>query len=140
MKPEDPENQTMKTAQVAQNKMLRMLDGVSLKERISSRSLLQKYNLPSVNQLVGEIKLLEAWKATHITSYPFQLEENNPNRQVSDRSVRPNTTKMWKDSAKSKAASESISIDCAKLWNNAPEEIKNASTIFSAKREIKKVQ
>ena len=33
---------------------------------------------------------------------------------------------------------ESISIDCAKLWNNAPEEIKNASTIFSAKREIKK--
>ena len=35
MKPEDPENQNMKTAQVAQNKMLRMLDGVSLKEHIS---------------------------------------------------------------------------------------------------------
>ena len=91
MKPEDPENQNMKAAQVAQNKMLRMLDGVSLKEHISSRSLLQKYNLPSVNQLAGEIKLLEAWKATHITSYPFQLDENNPNRQVLDRSVRPNT-------------------------------------------------
>ena len=45
---------------------------------------------------------------------------------------------MWKDSAKSKAACESISIDCAKLWNNAPVEIKNAKTIFCAKREIKK--
>ena len=32
----------------------------------------------------------------------------------------------------------SISIDCAKLWNNAPTEIKNASTLAGAKREIKK--
>ena len=46
MKPDDPENQNMKTAQVAQNKMLRMLDGVSLKEHISSRSLLQNITCP----------------------------------------------------------------------------------------------
>ena len=38
----------------------------------------------------------------------------------------------------SKAARESISIDCAKLWNNAPLEIKNAPTLTGAKREIKK--
>ena len=31
IKSEDPENQNMKAAQVAQNKMMRMLDGVSLK-------------------------------------------------------------------------------------------------------------
>ena len=55
-----------------------------------------------------------------------------------DRCVRPGTSKKWKDSAKSKAASESISIDSAKLWNNAPEVIKNAITLRGAKREIKK--
>ena len=49
-----------------------------------------------------------------------------------------NAAKLWKDFAKSKAASESIGIDCAKLWNNAPMEIKNATTINGAKREIKK--
>ena len=128
----------MKAAQVAQNKMLRMLDGVSLKEHITSSSLLLKYSLPSVNQLAGEIKLVEAWKATHIDSYPFKLEECHANRQVLDRSVRPTTTRKWKDYASSKAARESISIDCAKLWNNAPAEIINARNLSCAKREIKK--
>ena len=61
----------MKAAQVAQNKMLRMLDDVSLKEHISSSFLLKKHGLPSVNQLAGEIKLVEAWKSIHVTSYPF---------------------------------------------------------------------
>ena len=115
-----------------------MLDGVSLKEHITSSSLLKKYNLASVNQLAGEIKLLEAWKATHISSYPFQLEENNPNRHETDRIVRPKTTKMRKDSAKTKTSSESIGIDCAKLWKNAPLEIKKATTLYGAKSEIKK--
>ena len=128
----------MKAAQVAQNKMLRMLDGVSLKEHITSSSLLLKYSLPSVNQLAGEIKLVEAWKATHIDSYPFKLEECHANRQVLDRSVRPTTTRKWKDYASSKAARESISIDCAKLWNNAPGEIIIALNLSCAKREIKK--
>ena len=128
----------MKATQIAQNKMLRMLDGVSLKEHITSRSLLTKYGLPSVNQLAGEIKLVEAWKSIHITSYPFQLEESNPNRLDLERSVRSTTTKKWKDFAVSKATRESISIDCAKLWNNAPEVIKNTPTLTGARREIKK--
>ena len=83
----------MKAAQVAQNKMMRMLDGVSLKEHVSSSSLLKKYNIPSVNQLAGEIKLMEEWKAIHVPSYPFQMKENNPNRTLVDRDVRQNTTR-----------------------------------------------
>ena len=62
IKSDEPENQNMKATQVAQNKMMQMLDGVSLKEHVSSCSLLQKYNIPSVNQLAGEIKLMEAWR------------------------------------------------------------------------------
>ena len=138
VKNEDPENQNMKATQVAQNKMLRMLDGVSLKEHVTSSSLLQKYNIPSVNQLAGEIKLMEAWKACHVESYPFKMTKNHPNRPLTNREVRPNTTKKWKDSAKSKAARESMSIDCARLWNIAPPEIINAVTQSAAKREIKK--
>ena len=48
------------------------------------------------------------------------------------------STKVWKDSAKSKAASESFSIDSAKLRNNAPKIITNALTLSGAKHEIKK--
>ena len=61
-----------------------------------------------------------------------------PNREENDRSVRQTTTKQWKDSAKTKAASESLSIDAERLWNNATVEIKNAPTLRGAKREIKK--
>ena len=32
------------------------------------------------------------------------MTENHPNRTLTNREVRPNTTKKWKDSAKSKAA------------------------------------
>ena len=74
----------------------------------------------------------------YVDSYPFQIELNNPHKIVSDRSLRLNTTKLWKNTAKTKAANESIGIDTAKLWNNAPAEIKNSLTLSSAKREIKK--
>ena len=87
VKKEDPENLNMKATQVAQNKMLRMVDGVSLKEHVTSSSLLQKYNIPSVNQLAGEIKLMEAWKATHVPYYPFKMTKNYPNRTINDREV-----------------------------------------------------
>ena len=118
--------------------MMRMVDGVSVKDHVTSKSLLDKYNLPSVNQLAGEIKLLEAWKSIHIDSYPFKLKPSNPNRADNGRERRPNTSKIWKDFAKSKPAKESLSIDAAKLWNNAPKIITEAQTLCGAKREIKK--
>ena len=57
---EEPENVNMKAVQVAQNKIMRMLDRVSMKEPISSKSLREKYDIPSVNQLSAEIKLTES--------------------------------------------------------------------------------
>ena len=74
---DDPTSANMKSAQIAQNKMLRMLERVTLKDHVTSKSLLLKYNLPSVNQLAAEIKLIEAWKSQNIPNYPFKLEPNN---------------------------------------------------------------
>ena len=112
-------------------------DRVSLKEHVTSKSLLLKYNLPSVNQLAAEIKITEAWKAHNITNYPYKLELNNPDRNDGGRIVRTTTTKMWNDASKSKAASISMSRDCAKLWNTAPTNIINAPNLYGAKRLIK---
>ena len=69
---DDPTSANMKSAQIAPNKMLRMLDRVTLKDHVTSKSLLLKYNLPSVNQLAAEIKLIEAWKYTEHSKLPFQ--------------------------------------------------------------------
>ena len=112
---EDPTNTQMKRIQVTQNKMLRMIDRTSLKEHVTSASLLQKYNLPSVNQLAAEIKLTEAWKSTHVPQYPVNLECFNPGRSDSERSVRTGTRKLWNDEAKSNAAKICFSRDTAKF-------------------------
>ena len=48
-KQEDPSNLQMEAIQVTQNKMLRMLDRVTLKDHVSNTSLLQKYTLPSAS-------------------------------------------------------------------------------------------
>ena len=61
------------------------------------------YNLPSVNQLAAQIKLIEGWKCMNIEQYPLKLEPR----------------------------------DCARLWNMAPDSIKQASTLGCAKSEIK---
>ena len=115
-----------------------MLEGVSLKDHISTKFLLEKHNIPSVNQLNGEIKLLEACKSVNISDYPFKMEANNLNKNVSDRILRPSSLKIWKDSAKSKSGTNSFSIDTAKIWNNCPEVIKQARSVGIAKSEIKK--
>ena len=65
------------------------------------------------------------------------MEVFNPNRENSERIVRPGTTKLWNDEAKTSAAKISFSRDMAKLWNNAPMNITNATCLSGAKREIK---
>ena len=127
----------MDTVQVAQNKMLRKLDRITLKDHISSQTLLQKYKLLSVNQLAAEIKLVEAWKIINRDNYPLKLEPNNPDRAYTQRELRPSSIKIWNDDAKSMAAKVSFSRDAAKLWNNAPEVIKSAQSLNIAKKEIK---
>ena len=70
--------------------------------------------------------------------YPLKSEINNPNRQTTQRSIRTTSIKEWKDSAGSKLAEESFTIDTARLWNHAPLAIKNAKTIQAAKTHIEK--
>ena len=65
------------------------------------------------------------------------MEVNHHNQTQTDRILRPGSIKLWKDNARTKTGSESFSIDTAKLWNNSPEVIKNATTIGMAKNAIK---
>ena len=84
----------MRATQVAQNKMIRMVENVSLKDHIKSADMLTKNGLLSVNQLAAQIKITEAWKSLNIENYSVKMENNQLNRQTNDRSVRPNTVKL----------------------------------------------
>ena len=131
-------NGNMKSLQIAQNKLMRLLTRTSIKDRTCTRELLSMTGLLSVNQLAASIKLCEVWKSENIKDYPIHLEPNHPGLGHSDRSVRPTTSRKWNQDAKSTAAKESFSRNAAKLWNNAPQCIKTAKSLTSAKKEIRK--
>ena len=82
----------------------------------------------------------EYWKVVNdITKakcgYPIQLELNKKVPTETDRILRPSSSRIWNQDARSEAAKESFSRNAAKIWNNAPLIIKNAINIKSAKKE-----
>ena len=58
----DPANQDLDALQKCQNKMLRALNGSRIKDQISTKSMLLKFKIISVNQMNAQIKLSEMWK------------------------------------------------------------------------------
>ena len=99
---------------------------------------LESQSLPSINQLAIEVKLIEAWKAKHVDNYPTKMypakDQSNTN---SSRTLRESSIRELKDFAKTRAGQNSFCITTGKIWNNSPNEIKNAKNIITAKRLIK---
>jgi hypothetical protein len=133
----DSHNIFMKAMQVAQNKMLRLLDNSTLADKKSTSTLLKNAGMLSVNQLAASIKLTEAWKACNIEDYPIQLEKTHENLIHNERIVRPHTNRKWKEDGKSNTARDSFTRSAAKLWNQAPASIKEANSLTLAKKHIK---
>ena len=137
LKEEDSHNTFMQSTQVAQNKMLRLLNNSTLADRTHTADLLNKANMLSVNQLAASIKLTEAWKACNITDYPIQLDKNHENLIPNNRVVRPNTIRQWKENGKNTTATDSFTRSSAKIWNQAPQNIKDSLSLTMAKKAIK---
>ena len=121
--------------QLNQNKMLRYMNGSKIADKISTKSILTKHNISSVNQLNAEIKLLDIWKAMHIENHPTKIEK----MMASDRMVATRATSNGNlvEKGVTTLAKNTFLNDAIKIWNKAPECIKSCKTIWSAKKEIK---
>ena len=76
MSEEDPINNDIKAIQMVQNKMARLLNGKTLKDKIPTKTLLENAKLLSVNQINARIKLQEIWKILNIEEYPIKIKLN----------------------------------------------------------------
>ena len=130
-------NANMKKIQLAQNRLLRMLEGVRIKEKVSISSMLEKHKFPSINQLAAEVKLMETWKAMNIEKYPTKMEPGKTVENNLTKALRTTSTRELKDSAKTKIGEQSFIINAGKIWNKAPSNIKEAKTLSLAKKFIK---
>ena len=89
---EDPTNNDIKAIQMVQNKMARLLNGKTLKDKIPTKTLLENAKLLSVNQINARIKLQEIWKILNIEEYPIRIELNNiHDNQVATRAMTKRT-------------------------------------------------
>ena len=92
--------------------------------------------MSSVNQLNAQCKLLEIWKAKNLTDYPLKIGQQSVNHEGistrADRMGRPI------EIGKSNIVQRSCVNDAIRLWNLAPPNITESSSLYQAKKEIKK--
>ena len=126
----------MKSLQLTQNRMLRAINNSKIKDRISVTSMLQKFNLLSVNQLAAQIKLTEVWKSINVEGYPIVLDPYNRTTNSSTLDLRLKPTRTFNDSSRLGISKYSFIVDSARLWNLAPPAVTGAQTLTLAKRAI----
>ena len=133
---QDPKQGDLQAIQKAQNKVLRLLNGSRLLDKINTKTLLKKVEMLSVNQINAQIKITEVWKAIHDPSHPLKIEKVNHDSQLCvTRSV---TQGDLKEFGKTDMVQSSFLSDASKAWNACPLEIKNSSSLWSAKKSIRK--
>jgi hypothetical protein len=135
--PEERKSTLMKSLQLTQNRLLRLLNNSRVADKISTKTLLEKFQLLSVNQLAAEIKLTETWKSINVDGCPINLDPYNHNQDKSDHRLRPQPMRIFNDSHRLQLAQSSFHVDSAKLWNSAPPNVQNARTLSMAKKAIK---
>ena len=133
---QDPSNVNMDKLQVTQNKLTRVLENVTLKDRTSTATLLKNQQMLSVNQIAAQIKLTEIWKAINVPKFPIKVRKQET--PMDSRTTRGVTNGKIIEEGSSTLIVNSCIGDATRLWNRAPEGIKTTSTIASAKSEIKK--
>ena len=129
-------NTDMIRVQKAQNRLMRVLTKTRRMDRTKIGELLEKTGMLSVNQTAAQIKYLEMWKATHNIDYPLKLEMVEGKR--SGIATRQSQESKFKEINRTQIGKHSFVGDATKLWNQAPEQIKQAKTVWGVKKEIKK--
>ena len=132
---EDTLFKEFKDIQLNQNKMLRFLNKSKISDRISTKSILEKFDILSVNQINAQIKLNDMWKATNVDNYPTKIKKLSdlPNSRTTRANVQGNLVLK----GKSILTQETFTYDATKLWNAAPMSIKDSASLYSAKKAIK---
>ena len=97
--------------------------------------LLKKFQLLSVNQLNAQIKLLEIWKSENIPNYPLKVSKQGVN--VVGVATRADYANRLREVGKSDLVQRTCISDAIRVWNRAPEKIKNSKSLYTAKKEIK---
>ena len=125
----------LQALQLVQNKLVRALNNAKLSDHRSTKSLLAKLDMQSVNQLNAQIKISEIWKAINKANYPIEVEKYI--LKTDERLSRSKTSEKLLLSGHSDLMKSCFKNDALKLWNNCPDSITKCTSLYSAKKAIK---
>ena len=131
----DPLNNELESLQKCLNKVLRTLNGTKISDQVSTKSLLSKFKILSVNQMNAQIKLTEMWKSVHIDNYPIKTHQIECIE--GERNTRLRSLGQLKEDKITFRSGKTFTNDAIHIWNKAPSSIKNCTTINSVKTAIK---
>ena len=106
------------------------MNGTKIADKISTKSILDKHDLLSVNQQNAQTKLLD-----NVKNYPIKVKKlvANDNRAMTCAI----TSGKLVEVSQTCVTINTFHNDAIKAWNLAPDTIKNSNTIWSAKKQIK---
>ncbi len=131
----DPRQGSLDELQKVQNRLFRILNNSRIGDKISTNTMAQKLNMLSVNQINAQIKLTEMWKAVNNPNHPLKINK----KSLEDVIVltRSTTRGDLVIQGKNEMCHTSFLYDASKIWNNAPQNIKQCNSIYKAKKVIK---
>ena len=116
--------------------MLRFLAGCKIKDKVSIKSLLEKFSFFTNNQLNAQIKLLEVWKALNTDNYPLQITQRVSSNDVV--TTRAAARGRPCEIGRSNLTQNTCVSDAIRIWNLAPTSFTDSTTLYKAKKESKK--
>ena len=135
LKEEDPKSQCIDRIRVIFNDCLRLLTNKRRRDHAKVEDMLKELGWLSLNQLCAETRLLEAWKSAQKEDYCMKdiLHVKNKSRH----GLRSNEETLFESVKEDKFANGSFLQRTTQIWNMAPKNIKEATTIYQAKSAIR---
>ena len=135
LKEEDQNHHSIDRIKVVFNDCLRLLTKRKRQDHGKIEDMLGELGWLSINQLNAETRLLEAWKSIHTEDYCMTdlLHVKPKNRHMGTRS---DDETLLEQGKAHKFANGSFGQRTAQIWNAAPRDVKDASTLYTAKKTI----
>ena len=116
--------------------LLSVFDDIRISDKINTKSIAYDLKMLSVNQINAPVKLTEMWKALNVQDYPINLVKKVPIKDnMHTRSTIGGDLVLQ---GKNELCNSSFILAASKNWNSAPNTIKECTSIYKAKSEIKK--
>ena len=100
---------------------------------VNTSTLLKQTNTLSVNQMNGQIKNQEVWKALNVKNYPIQVEKQVGAEQGP--TTRATTSGRLIEHGLSCLSQKSCINDAVRLWNKLPSSVTECVSLYQIKKQ-----